>query len=238
MGVKLLRHGRAPGGPGEPGSMVGVTGRMLHELAGPWPELLAADPRELGLYQALGREKLAVEERLYDQLTTGGFDSLRASAMIFDHTPYGPFAQLAIALGATGPCFTLEADELAGPMAFLQAAGDLEDGRCRHALIGTYTLSPLQGTMVFLEGTEGGLRHRVRHTYGPELPEAGWLLELGEELGRGPALLLPPHDPVNDPHGLLQLADAMERAASGTPRAVWRVTPDGRGMLLAFGGRP
>lgn len=230
MGVRLLHRARREGAPVDPGKQVGQTGRMLDELLSFWPEL---EGREVGIYQALGREKLQVQERLYDVLTTTGFDALRASAMIFDHTPYGPFAQLAIARHFTGPFVTLEGDELAGPMAFLSACTDLEAGRCELALVGTYLLEPIQGVLVLL-GSDPARGLTCRARFGPAGSAPDLLTELASSF-RAPLTLAPAPELERDPHGLCHLARTIEAAAAGSPTASWWETADGRGMLLAFG---
>lgn len=238
MGLGLRRHAHVAGDPGpQPLKHAGLTGRQLYAMGAAWPELV--EPGQVtGIYHALGREKIAVNERVFDLVEASlGFDECKPAALIFEHAPYGPFAHLAIGLECLGPFWVLEGDELSGSLALVTALGDLQAGRCDQALIGAYRIDPAEATLCLVgPETAGGLSWRALYTYGRERPAPEDLATLSADLG-APVRLQDPRDPATDPHGLRALIRALEQARAGEASAVWSCSPDGRGLLLGFGWR-
>lgn len=238
MGLGLLRHGHAQGDPGpQPLKYASLTGRQLYALGAAWPEL--AEPgRVTGLYQAVGREKIAINERVNDIIEAHmGFDAFKPASLIFEHTHYGPFAHLALGLGCLGPFWTLEGDELSGALAFVTALGDLRAGRCDRALIGAYRIDPAEATLCLLgKDTPGDLIWRTLYTHGLEMPGPRELEQLTADLGM-PIRLQDSRDLASDPHGLKALIEALAQVKEGEAMAVWSCSEDGRGLLLGIGRR-
>ena len=139
-GAELLRVSRWPeqappeGSRPPQGPYVSAQGYRLTLLAGAWPEL-AAGGGVVGVYQALGREKMAYADPAFEIIEARGFDALRPAAMIFRYSPYGAAGSMAVALGCRGPFFTLEGDQLAFCLCLQQALTDLGRGRCERALV-------------------------------------------------------------------------------------------------------
>jgi hypothetical protein len=123
----------------------GIAGRQLHALA----ERLPLDG-EVGIYHALGDEKAALHVRANAQILAGGFDSLKPAAVVFEHLWQGPFAQLAITRGLTGPFHILESGEASGALALVTAVTDLGRGRCEQALVGGFTVEPARAWLMLL----------------------------------------------------------------------------------------
>jgi hypothetical protein len=163
----------------------GVAGRQLHALAGRLPL-----HGEVGVYHALGDEKVALHARGNAHILAGGFDSLKPAAVVFEHLWQGPFAQLAITHGLTGPFHILEAGEASGALALVTAVTDLGRGRCEQALVGGFTVEPARAWLMLL--APGDVR-------------VSWSLA---ETASGAA-------PDDDPLGLAAIA-----AALGTPPRV------------------
>lgn len=238
MGLGLLRHAHTQEDPGpQPLKYASLTGRQLYAMGAAWPEL--SEPGGItGLYHALGREKIAINERVNDGIVAHmGFDAFKPAALIFEHTPYGPFAHLALGLGCLGPFWTLEGDELSGALAFVTALGDLARGRCDRALVGAYRIEPAEATLCLLgREASGDLVWKALYTHGLEVPGPGELTELAIALGQ-PVRLEDPRDLATDPHGLKSLIAALGRAQEGEATAVWSCSADGRGLLMGFGRR-
>jgi hypothetical protein len=123
----------------------GVAGRQLHALAQRLPLR-----GEVGIYHALGDEKAKLHARANATILAGGFDSLKPAAVVFEHLWQGPFAQLAITHGLTGPFHILEAGEASGALALVTAVTDLGRGRCEQALVGGFTVEPARAWLMLL----------------------------------------------------------------------------------------
>lgn len=229
MGVRLVRHAALDTDPGRQprARYASVNGRQFYVMGAEWPEL-ADESRITGIYQALGREKLQTMAQGQDVLeeSEGSFDAFRPASLIFEYLPLGPLVQVAIAFGCGGPFVALEADELAGPTAVVAALDDMAAGRCDQALVGAYLFKPARSLLALLERSEGpGLRWVARYGASMEALRAEVEGVLGMRLVVAP-------DDGSDPHGLTPMLQALEAAQRGQPTAVWRVTDDGRGMLV------
>lgn len=239
MGLALIRAGKIVGDPGpQPIRRASLNGRQLYSLAAGWPELSWAE-NVVGLYQALGRDKILVHEAFYDGVEANqGFDAFKPASLIFEYLPLGPFASLAIALDCQGPFFTLEGDELAGPLAIMTALDDLHSGRCEQALVGSYLRTPeVSWLMLLAHRPEAGLCWKAIFTHGQVAPSHEQLQALETALGM-PIRLAPDRDYSADPHGCDALSAALTAAQAGDATAVWSCTADGRGLLLGLGRTP
>ncbi len=181
--------GRASWVEGEPPALkrASPAGRAIAALA----QRFGPHSQRTGLYQAVGREKLELTGRFASRVLTKGFAGLKATAPVLEYSPYGPFVSLALELGARGPFWTLEADELAGAAALQQALTDLSLGRCDRALVGSCGLDATATLLVL----ERGAGFTARFSYG--------------RLERGDAGAF---------HGLGAIADAIERKATASFR--------------------
>jgi hypothetical protein len=233
MGLNVIRMGRCANEPDEPSRIIGPVGKQLHHLAQDWPELQGTGAI-VGVYHALGREKLDVHQVTVEQIVSKGFDSLRVSAMVFEHMTYGPFAQLAITYGCTGPFWTLEANELAAPLALWTAWHDLQKKRCDLAIIGAYRRkTPTAWMLLVSQDDTSTLEPALIHTNGHTHPTTEHLHELKQRLG-GDCALLTPTAKDHDTNGFDALYQSLTQAQAGQATAIWRSTPDGRGTLLGF----
>lgn len=200
--MKLLGRAEWSASDGEAPALKGASpaARALFALAsrfGPHPPLT-------GIYQALGREKLALTHHFEQYVTGDGFTGMRATDPLLKYTGYGSCVSLAIALGCRGPFWTLEADQLAGGAALQQALTDLDAGRCERALVCS---SGLQGSAFLLVLGPGG---SARATF-------TWSASR--------------HDPApDDLHGVRALGEALERQGG----EVCMRTPEHRGLTVRF----
>lgn len=243
--IRLARSAAMESDPGPHPALryASANGRQFFVMASGWPEL-AGGERLTGIYHAAGRcEKEQIKAMGRDLVVEQGFDVLKPAAMIFEHVPLGPLAQLAIALGCQGPFWSIEADELAGPTAVLQALEDLADGRCDQAIVAGYDFDPPAARAMLLvrdDAASATLSWQARFTYVPfgpgtaDVPPPGDVVAVGEALGVPVAVLAG----GTDHHGLALAGEAFERAANGEIVAVWRRAPDGRGLLLGVRVRP
>lgn len=237
MSVRLLRAATCEGDPGpQPLRYASTNGRQLFHVASGWPELQARD-RVVGVYQAMGNEKLQNYEAITDMVEPHhSFDVFKPASMIFEYLVIGPFAHIAVALGCEGPFVSLEGDEIAGALAVTAALHDLQRGRCEMALVGAYQREPARSWLMLLSADPTApLRWQRRYTYGHDRPPAEDVTALETALG-GPVRLLADRDGEADPHGLAAFSEALQAAQVGERVAVWSCTPDGRGVLVGFGG--
>lgn len=238
MGVRLLQAGVRSDDPG-PGTLryASVNGRQLWALASGWPALADRAPLT-GVYQALGLEKRQVFQADVALIERhDGFDGFKPAAMIFEHLPVGPFAQLAIAAEAEGPFYALEGDAIAGGMAVLTALADLAGGACARALVGGYRLTAPRAWLMLLARDDGRrTRHKAIFTHGRRQPAVADLDALAAALGAEPTLV--PGDPVADPLGLAAHQAMLEACEAGGAHAVWSSAADGRGLLLGVRHEP
>jgi hypothetical protein len=233
MGLKVRRIATCVAEQNEPSFIIGPVGRQLYTLAQDWPELRETS-QVIGIYHALGREKEEVHQATIHQVRAQGFDSLRASAIVFEHLPYGPFAQLAITHGCTGPFWTLQANELAASLALWTAWHDLQQRRCDMALVGAYHRQPPVAWLLLMsQNHTNALEPALIYTYGQTKPTVENLRELKQRLGGDYELLNSSQD-NEDANGFQALYLALTLAQSGTACATWSCTPDGRGTLLGF----
>lgn len=238
MGVKLVHGGVRSDDPG-PGTLryASVNGRQLWALASGWPALADRAP-VTGVYQALGLEKRQVfqaDMALIEQ--HDGFDAFKPAAMIFEHLPIGPFAQLAVAAEAVGPFYALEGDAIAGGMALLTALADLAAGHCDRALVGGYRLTaPRAWLLLLARADDRRTRYKAVFTHGRKAPDAADRACVAAALGAQPTLV--PGDPVADPLGLAAHQAMLEAAEAGGAHAVWSSAADGRGLLLGVRHEP
>ncbi len=233
--VRFVRACVVEGDPGpQPLRYASINGRQFFAMVSAWPELGLVD-RMTGIYHAAGREKVQVKGIAREIVVQQGFDVLRPASMVFEYVAFGPLAQLAITLGCKGPFWSIEADELAGAAAAVQALEDLEDGRCDQAIVAGYTLAPPAARAILLEaGDVPTFSWAVRYTFGRTEPDDADLAALTEAIG-GPFTFVSGSDGAADPVGLGKVAAAIESACGGKAAATWCCGPDGRGMLLGFG---
>jgi hypothetical protein len=183
--------------------------------------------RLTGIYQALGTEKFEPLESCFSQMEDLSLPPPRPAALIFNHSVFGPASATAISLAARGPFWTVEADELSAVTALVQAADDLEHGRCERALVLGAPSS--QAPWLMLLGKEGSVPLRLQAIWTrPSLKEDA-LSTMERTLGS--TLSLMTADPT-DAHGAQALLRLLRGAEQGQAGALWCETPDGRGVLL------
>ncbi|MBM3270604.1 MAG: hypothetical protein FJZ01_23465 [Candidatus Sericytochromatia bacterium] len=214
--IRLARKGAIVGDPGPQAALryASKNGRQVFAIGASWPEL--ADPAAItGIYHAAAqRERAQIKAMGRDLVVTRGFDALKPAAMVFEHVPLGPLAQFAIALGCKGPFWSIEADDLAGPTALLQALEDLADGRCDQAMVAAYEFDPpaARACLLVRDDAAPPLVWSARFIAGRRDPGRADLEAVAESLGlragalRFPAgaiadMLVPPCTP--DPRVLL-----------------------------------
>jgi len=129
----------------------GIAGRQLHLLARGFTALGGV----VGVYHALGDEKVPINARAFAQIVAHGFDSFKPASVVFEHSAQGPFAQLAISFGLVGPFHLIEAGPLSGPLALVTAAADLAAGRCEQALVGGFTVEPARAWLLLIDAGPG-----------------------------------------------------------------------------------
>jgi beta-ketoacyl synthase-like protein len=167
----------------------GIAGRQLHLLARGFPALGGV----VGVYHALGDEKVPLNARACAQIVAGGFDSFKPASVVFEHSAQGPFAQLAISFGLVGPFHILEAGPLSGALALVTAASDLAAGRCEQALVGGFTVEPARAWLLLLDAGPGlrlAWRFRRAHAAAPPADDPLALAAIAAALGAGAAARL------------------------------------------------
>lgn len=233
VGVKLVVAGVRSDEPEVPGlRYASVNGRQLISMIRSWEPMNDREP-VTACYQALGLEKrqafadvMAIIER-YD-----GFDGFKPASVIFEHSPIGPFVQLAVEAGALGPFASLEGDALAGGIALVSALEDLTAGLADRALVGGFRFTVPRAWLALLAVEPGRTtRWKAIYTHGRPAPDASDLAIVEAALG-APATRVPV-DPVADPLGLAAHAALMEACEAGGAHFVFSHAADGRGLLVA-----
>jgi hypothetical protein len=134
--LRLIGHDTLDGIEGDALEVVRGAGRAGRQLVTLARRMGLGPVAGTGVYQAVGREKIALSAATQAQIRGRGFDSFRPAAIVFEHFVHGPFISLAIALECDGPFQVLESHGLAGLTALYTAAYDLDTGRCARALVG------------------------------------------------------------------------------------------------------
>jgi hypothetical protein len=232
-GVKLVAAGVRADEPEVPGlRYASVNGRQLITMMRGFEALADREP-VTACYQALGLEKrqafadvMALIER-YD-----GFDGFKPASVIFEHSPIGPFVQLAVEAGALGPFASLEGDALAGGIALVSALEDLTAGLADRALVGGFRFTAPRAwlTLLAAEPTRT-TRWKAIYTHGRPAPSEADLALVEAALG-APATRVP-SDTVADPLGLVAHAALMQACEGGGAHYVFSYAADGRGLLVA-----
>ena len=173
---------------------------------------------------ALGREKMDYILPVFETALTRGFDAVRPAALIFRHSPYGAAGSLAVAQNCQGPFYTIEGDELAANLTTIQALSELKRETCDQALICSCVDQRAWLTQI-KRGDD--LIWAKQFTHGTNDPP---ITKLETQLKTKLTVITS----TQDPHGMGAVQQAMTNASKGTPTAVWSITPDKRGLLLAF----
>ena len=203
------------------------SGRQLYALASTFPELADASA-STGLYQALGREKVAVYDAVHARiLEDGDFDGLKPVSVILEYQPYGAFSSLALAFACRGPCYAIEGDEIAGLLACEQACIDLARGRTERALVGGYVTAESAWLLLLDAAPGASLRGALRA--GRLVDEANLLADVQDELDARVRVV---RAGERDAHAFAALVEALGAAQGGKPAAAVASTPDGRVAVL------
>ena len=219
-GFSLRAHAATADDPGPQAAIRhgALPARQLYALSAGWPEL-EADGEDVGLYQAVGAEKLGRFTELFGKLDAeGGYDAQKPAAILLQYLAYGPFCHLAIARGLRGPFQPLEATQGAGIAALLAAIDDLAAGRCRHALVGGLEQDPPWARLIWLSDAPGLRLIRARDKVAVEREAGGLVRWLA---------------PSPDPHGLVAVCELLDLAAAG--QHVGLVTPGGVAFAIEQG---
>ena len=184
-------------------------------------------PHALGIYLAIGREKLEIVQRVMPRLRAEGLDVLRPAQVVLTLSPYGAGVTLATQLGARGPHVVIEGDEHAFSLAFLQAAGDIARGRAQRALV----ISGVDDSITAIVIAPGD-DVRVTAKFLTGIPDQEEVEALARELDAPLPVLHPREDA--DAHGACCVRRALLEASEGTPSASLAACDSGRAVLLAF----
>ncbi len=208
-------------------------GHRLLCLAAACPEL-RAPPGRVGIYQGLGREKMAYADPMFETVRARGFDALRPAAMIFRFSPYGAATTLAVNLRCQGPFFALEADAHAGSLTLLQALAGLQLGRCAVALCCAAVGERAWLTLLAPAAGGPGTRVAARFCHGSAGPPPAQLRQLERALGSPLPAPEQARPAGQDAHGARAAQLALLRADRGEPALLWSVTAEGRGLLMGL----
>jgi hypothetical protein len=193
--------------------------------------LLATDihvpPHALGLYVALGSEKIDLVERVMPRLRAEGLDVLRPAQVVLTLSPYGAGVTLAMQLSAQGPHVVIEGDQHAFSLAFLQAAGDVARGRATRALV----ISGVEESITAIVLAPGD-DVRVTASFLTGIPDQEEVDAIARALDAALPVLHPRED--SDAHGACCVRRALMEALEGTPSASLAACDSGRAVMLGF----